>query len=426
MPESRYELVVAMKMCLAAIVAVILSSCSHAVAPSSAPVPAVATVVSRTTTIAPAETLAGTIAPYQNVAIQSSLVEPTLAVYVNEGDIVHRGEVLAVLDVADMEADLQSFLETAASNHAKLQQDLYQEPLTITQGTDAVRSAQSTLAQSQRTLANDQLNLQREQALLRNGYIAPQAVDQQATTVNIDQQTVRSAQAGLVSARAQEQANGTDSHGLASAIVLQGQAQEATSLAQAAQIRTQISRATIVSPIDGVVVNRNLNPGEYPGTREIFTLQELDPVYAVLNASDTQLAGIRNGTNVDLSTPDDAGIHYQGKVVAVLGQVNPGSTNFIVKAKFRNPGNRLIAGVVVTARVALRPVHGVAIPFTAFLDTSHKAVMVVRAGATHTNAVRQLANDGTTAIVSGLAPGTAVVANGQLGLTDGEEVASLP
>jgi len=400
-----------------------MTSCSHAATAVKASPPLVTTAMSHVATIMPTETLAGTIAPYRNVAIQSSLVEPALSVSVNEGDVVHRGQVLAVLDVSDMQANLQSLIETTASNRAKLAQDLYQEPLTLTQGSDGVRSAESALVQAQRTLANDELNLQRDQTLLTNGYIAAQVTDQQATTVNLDQQAVRAAQAMLTGARAQVQANGTNSRGLPAAVVLQGRADTATSIAQANQIRAQIARATITSPIDGVVVNRNFNPGEYPGSREIFTLQQLDPVYAVLNASGSQLVNIRNGASVTLSSPDDPNSHFQGNVVAVLGQVNPGSTNFVVKAQFRNAGYRLISGVVVSATVALRPVHGIGIPVTAFLDDSLDSVMIVQNGTTHTAAVHQLGNDGKTAIVSGLSAGVGVVDNGQLGLTDGELVA---
>ena len=45
--------------------------------------------------IVPGEQLAGVIAPYQNVAISSTLTEPADAGNVAEGDVVHRGEVLA-------------------------------------------------------------------------------------------------------------------------------------------------------------------------------------------------------------------------------------------------------------------------------------------------------------------------------------------
>ncbi len=71
--------------------------------PPPAPVP---TMTASQASVAPTLTLAGIIAPYQNVAITASLSEPTLAVNVNEGDRVQAGEVLAVLDTSDLQANL--------------------------------------------------------------------------------------------------------------------------------------------------------------------------------------------------------------------------------------------------------------------------------------------------------------------------------
>jgi multidrug efflux pump subunit AcrA (membrane-fusion protein) len=204
---------------------------------STAPVPPeVQASAARNTVIVPTELLAGTIAPFQNVAIQTSLTEPTTAVNVNEGDIVHRGEVLALLDTRDLRADYQSFIQTARSNEAKLAQDTFQAPLTLTQGSSGVQSAQAMLAQAEKTLATDQVNLTRDQMLTTNGYIAQQIVDQQIALVANDQQSVRNLQASLTTAQALLTANGTINRGLPASIIQQGKADIATSLAQAAQI----------------------------------------------------------------------------------------------------------------------------------------------------------------------------------------------
>ena len=79
--------------------------------------------------------------------------------------------------------------------------------------------------------------------------------------------------------------------------IQQARAQVQVALSQAQQVRVQIAKATIVSPIDGVVVNRNLNPGEYPGNRQIFTLQQVKPMYAILRGSAAQVEGIASGSH---------------------------------------------------------------------------------------------------------------------------------
>lgn len=376
--------------------------------------------------IAPTETLAGTATPYQNVAIQeTSLSEPALSVNVNEGDVVHRGDVLAVLNTDDLQANLRADLANAQSYGARVSQYTYQGVQTIAQSGDQVTYSRAALLQAQQTLKNDQQNLVRDRPLFAQGFISLQMLQQQETLVRNDEQAVQSANANLSSAASAVQANGTMSQGAQASNVENSRASEAMASAQADQLRAQIARGTIVSPVDGVVTNRNFNPGEYPGTRQIFTVQQLDPMYAVFQASSAQIVGISNGASVKIQAVDEPGITYQGKIVAVLGQVSPGSTNFIVKAQFRNPGYKLRSGMVLSGAIQETPTSGVGIPTTAFTDDSHTSVMTVDdAGIVQTAKVQELRSDTTTSIVNGLPVGTHVVTNGQLGLNAGTKIAA--
>jgi RND family efflux transporter MFP subunit len=402
---------------------------------------AIPTVAAKVTTIRGSSSISGVIAPFQNVAITSSLVEPTDEVRVLEGDHVRAGEVIAVLDTADLRAQLaqaQATVETdirnAESADAKISQARYTQKLTIGQGGEQVHSMRAALAQAKQTLKNDQVNLVRDQQLVDNGYIAQQTVDQQQTTVLNDQAAIRTAQANLNSAIINQQVNGTQRVGLQAADVQSAiadanalHATVAQARATVQQLQTQIAKATIVSPVNGIIVNRNLNPGEYPGSRTIFTIQELDKVYAMLNASSSDTFAIPPGATVQLNIAGNATRTYTGKVLAVLGQVSPGSTNFTVEALLENLDERLQSGLPVTANVALPPVHGVGIPTTAFLDDSHTTVMVAEDELVDTVAktvhVKELGGDGTTSIVTGLKVGTPVISNGQLGVTDGQSLA---
>ncbi len=407
--------------------------------PQPNPIP---TAAARATTVRATASISGVIAPLQNVAITSQLTEPADSVSVSEGDRVRAGQVIAVLDTADLQAQLaqaqatvQTDVRTAASADAKVTEARYTQRLNIGQSGDQVRSAAAALAQSHQTLNNDQLTLARDRQLLANGYIAQSQYDQQATQVANDQAAVRSATATLESARTSQSVNGTQNVGLQAATVASaaadanaahatiGQAQ-----AQVRQLQAQIAKATIVSPVDGVVVNRNLNPGEYPSGRTIFTIQQLNRVYATLNASSSDTFAIPVGAPVTVSVSGGGTRTYRGTVVAVLGQVTPGSTDFTVKVLIDNADGKLQSGLPVSATASLPAVRGIGIPTAAFLDETHTSVMVaddelvdVVAKMAH---VRELASDGTTSIVTGLKPGTQVVANGQLGITDGQSIAS--
>lgn len=408
----------------ATLAVLVAAGCARHEKAAAAP-PFVDTSIASFGAVNPSERLAGIIAPYENVAIQSTLVEPADAVYVQEGDYVHSGQVIARLDVSDLQAQLQSDLATANSNHANTTHTVDQGSLTIAQGVDSLHNAEAAVAQAQQTLKNDQTNLVRDQNLLSQGYISQQTVDQQETVVRNDEQGLNSAQATLAAAHSNVSANGSLSgQGLQASAVDQSKAQEAVALAQAQQIRVQIGKATIVSPVDGVVVNRNFNPGEYPGNRELFTIQQVNPIYAVLHASGQQVSEITNGSIATIAAADLGGTStYQGRVIGVLNQINPGSTDFQVKVLLQNAARKLRPGMVVQGDVSIPPVRGVRVPATTFTDDNHDALMTVQPdGNIKTMKVAEVASDGITSVVTGIAAGTRVVNNGQTAVGDGQKV----
>jgi HlyD family secretion protein len=401
------------------------AGCSHSESPKAPPPPSVAVTVAREASLNPAQTLPGLIAPYQSVAIQSDLTEPADEVNVQEGDRVTKGEVLARLDTADLEANLAADLATAQSDAATTTHTVYQGGLTIAQSQQSARGAQAALRQAQETLRKDELDLTRYQQLFGSGFISQQQLATQIALVANDRQAVRSAQSALASDQDQVTANGTlDSNGLQSSSVQQSRATERVALATAQQVRTQIAKATIVSPIDGVVVNRNLNVGEYPGTRQIFTLQQTDPTYAIVRGSGAQVADIANGAAASVVASDVSRTALRGHVAGVLNQINPGSTDFQVKIVLPNPSGRLRAGMAVLGKVDLPPARGISIPVTAFIDDNHDSILVVGKDDTiATQHVVETIDDGKNAIVQGIASGTRVVSDGQTSVGDGQKVA---
>ena len=404
-----------MKFVVALLLVAALAACGakHATQP---PPPYVQTAVANNGSIAPSSAMSGLIAPYENAAIQSTLSEPADTVNVQEGDRVRKGEVLAQLDIADLQAQLQSDLATAQSDAANTTHTVYSGNESITQGSQSLSAAQASLAR-------DTAVMDRDGTLYRQGYVSLQQYQS-------DQATVRNDQATLNSAEALVQANGTslNAPGLQQSSVAQAKAQEAVALAQAQQIRVSISKATIVSPIDGVVVNRNLNPGEYPGTREIFTLQQVSPIYAVLRGSSDQVGGIFPGATATIATSDATGRHqYTGKVVGVLNEIQPGSTQFQVKVVLENSSGVLRPGMAVSGGVALPDVRGIIVPTTAFTDDNHDSVQIVQSDDTVKSVqVTEVASDGKNSVVKGINAGTRVISNGQSSVGDGEKISLQP
>jgi multidrug resistance efflux pump len=355
-------------------------------------------------------TLSGLIAPYQNVTISSSLQEPADAVYVHEGDAVRAGQLLAQLDTADLQANYNAALQNAEDAYARIAQTRDQGTLNIQQGNAGLANAQSDLAQAQQKLNLAQVTLRRDRSLYAQGFLSHQTLDNDTTEYETDRQAVASAQANVQSAAATVRVNGSASGGLQQENLASARAAAASAKAQADQIAVQIGKAAIRSPADGVVINRNLNPGQYPGNASIFTVQQIDTVYAMLNASSDQVFLIRPGTPADVSVGNLHAKTLPGVVEAVLGQAQPGGTNFIVKLRIRNAGSILQSGMMVSARVRLPPIAGTMIPTGAFIDAAHDAVrMQERDGSIGIVTVRNLAEDGAHSIVAGLRPNSRVV-----------------
>jgi hypothetical protein len=65
----------------------------------------------------------------------------------------------------------------------------------------------------------------------------------------------------------------------------------------------------------------------------------------------------------------------------------------------------------ITGEVALPAVSGIEIPVTAFVDDTHASVYVVDNDVVKTTTVRDVKDDGTNAIVTGLTAGTTIVSD---------------
>jgi len=328
---------------------------------------------------------------------------------VQEGDHVHPGQLLARLVTDDLQAELVSNQRIVAEDVARYSQTAYGTGAVNAQDQSAIRSAEAALHQVRVNLAGAARDLKRYESLAAQGYLPEQTLDQQRTTVAGDAAAVNSAQAALNQALAQAQANGRGNNAGEQQQELEG-ARAAADAAQATveQLRREIARAVIVSPIDGIVDAVNANPGEYPTARQLFTIEQLSSVFVLLPSSTTQVVQIRNGATVSVAlagSPEK----FSGRVVTVLDQLQPGTTNFTVKVLVPNPDGRLRAGMPVTAQVSLPPVSGVAIPTTAFVDDTRASVYVVSNGVVKTTTVHEVKDDGKTAIVTGIADGTLVV-----------------
>jgi membrane fusion protein (multidrug efflux system) len=205
--------------------------------------------------------------------------------------------------------------------------------------------------------------------------------------------------------------------------------------ARVGEIRATIERKTIRAPFSGVLGIRQVNLGQYlNGGDPIVPLQALDPVYVDFSVPQQQVASLRVGGEVEVSSEGLGGRVGTARVLAVDSVVDEATRNVRVRATLDNPGARLRPGMFVQAQVRVgdtAPV--VALPVSAINYAPYgDSVFVVaemkgQNGTTYRGVQQQFVKLGASrgdqvAVVSGLAPGAEVVTSGAFKLRNGAAV----
>ena len=107
-----------------------------------------------------------------------------------------------------------------------------------------------------------------------------------------------------------------------------------------------LRQRTIRSPIDGVVVERKLGPGEYAFDQaHLLTVSQIDPLRVEVYVPLSQFKRIRAGMTAEVEPEDPVGGKYTA-TVSVVDQVFDAASGTIgVRLDLPNPGNTLPAGL---------------------------------------------------------------------------------
>ncbi|GJG98228.1 efflux RND transporter periplasmic adaptor subunit [Cupriavidus pauculus] len=179
----------------------------------------------------------------------------------------------------------------------------------------------------------------------------------------------------------------------------------------------------IASPLDGVVTEIAVREGMTvtPGMT-LFRLADLGQVWVIAEVPEAQARGIAPGQSVKVSAtavPEPV----NGKVDAILPDVNPATRTLKVRIVLPNKQHRLVPGMFANVRFDSgdRP-DVLQIPSEAVIRTGQRNVVIVDAGpkgyvATEVRTGHE--SDGMTEVVSGLNAGQKVVTSGQF-LIDSE------
>lgn len=349
--------------------------------------------------------------PQAQAAIVSKISAPIRTFLVQRGSHVKKGQLLAVLENADLTAavqDSQGALKQANASYATTTRAGVVEEL---------QKAQLDLAQAKANLDLQQSIVDARRNLLQQGAIPRRDLD--------------TAQAALVQAKAaydiaNQHLNSLKSVSQSATInSAEGALESAKGKYEAAQ--AGLSYSEIRSPIDGVVTDRPLYAGEMANTGQaIVTVMDTSSLLAKVHLSQQQATGLKLGDDATLtSTGQDEPAH--GKISLISPALDAGSTTLEVWVTVPNKTGRYKAGTPVHVSLAARALADVVtVPNEALITTKSgtPAVMVVGADSVaHQKDVKTGITDGhDTQVLSGVQPGDLVVTKGAYGMDDGTKV----
>jgi membrane fusion protein, heavy metal efflux system len=178
------------------------------------------------------------------------------------------------------------------------------------------------------------------------------------------------------------------------------------------------------TPLAGVVVERNINPGQQVSPDQInangpalFVVTDPTQLWVVLDASEQALPLLKPGVALQIHTPTWAGDGFAARIEHVADAVDATSRTIRVRAMLENPERKLKAEMFVTAELAVAAPAGVEVPAAAvFLRGENNFVFVREAAGAYRKRMVKIGeeHDGWTHVVSGLAPGESVVRDGAL------------
>lgn len=218
---------------------------------------------------------------------------------VDEGESVKKGQLIASLETADLELDVANAKAQLLAAQATLSQ------LTNGSRPQDVSAAQAAVRSVEADKQNAAAEYQRMQQLFADSAVSAQDRDRSRTAYR------------MASARADQAAQQLS-------MVVEGPRQEEIELAtakveQAKQqlelAKTRVAYAQIAAPIDGFVLSKNIEAGEYvsPGT-PVVTIGELNQVWLKAYISESDLGRVKLGQKVSVTTDTYPNKTYHGYI----------------------------------------------------------------------------------------------------------------
>lgn len=235
------------------------------------------------------------IEPWSTITLSAAIEGVVEEVMVDRGDFVEKGQVVA---------RLESSVERESVELARLR-----------------ARAQGEILSGQARVEFATTSLDRQKSLGERDVVSQSALDEASSSLRV-------AEAQLLAAR-------------------EAQREAELDLRRTAAV---LERRTIKSPLDGVVMERILSPGEYADPPQILKLAQIDPLRVEVFAPLSLYGRIEQGMLAEILPEAPVGGSYQATVTVVDRVIDAASGTFVVHLELPNPEHQLPAGLNCRAR----------------------------------------------------------------------------
>ncbi len=281
----------------------------------------------------------GTINPLTTVAVGSYVSGTVKYIFADFNTRVHAGQVLAQLDPAIYEAQVIQAHGNLANAHANVRN--LEASVAAMQA--AIQTNQANVARLEAALAYARTNALRVADLSKQGILAQDQNDLTQSNLRQTEAQLRATQAQLSQSRAE--LNQTRAQ------VEQARAQVEVMTGALKQAATNLRYTTIMSPIDGTVVARNITVGQSVAASllapNVFTIaQDLKrmQVYAKTDESDTGSIKVGADATFQVDAFPTEVIHGRVSAIRLNATTIQNVVTYDTVIDFENPEEKLLPG----------------------------------------------------------------------------------
>lgn len=310
----------------------------------------------------------GTVSPTVSVTVGAQVSGKIVKLFVDYNSPVKKGDLLALIDPASYQtlvsqAGAQVNNDTAALGVA--QQNINASQSSMSASLNNLQAQEAQLKKDQALAQNAKLNFQRMESLGKKDLVAKSDVDAARYTYLSQQATLEQDKAKIAQARQQYTGSAI------SVEISKGQYQSsaaslARSRAQLEQAGTNLNYTRIVSPVDGVVVARNVDVGQtvvssFQAPSLFVIAQDLREMQIEAQVDESSISKVKDGQAVEFNVAAFPTETFKGVVKQI--RINPVTSqnvvNYDVMVNVANPKIQLLPGMTATLNFIIARKTGV-------------------------------------------------------------------